>query len=351
MREPGALSVGVLAETLGVAPDRILLREGIDALGDRVVERVTWVAPGGGAACRACAKHGADPGIAREAAALAALWAEPGDPVPRRLAHRALPDGRFLLLTRWLDGRPADFSDRGDISAVFGALGGWMAACTRRVGEAPRRPVPPDLVPAWRALAGAPRDAAWYGSRLSGWARRALEHPRPLGAMGSPAFAALYRRVGESAAAIARCLVAVPRTFDPGDLTPENTLLCPEGAVHFLDFEYASLAPLVQVLQNLDEPWPAAARGEAARLALRTFFEAYTGAGGVPVVWDGFVRAFRCCRLFKRLCELDDLLGCLLASGCAPEDVAHARWYGEDTPDVVGAALDSLQVCGAGPPP
>jgi|GEM_PF-6651529 len=89
------------------------------------------------------------------------------------------------------------------------------------------------------------------------------------------------------------------------------------------------------------EPWEAAPRGAAAQMAFDRFLDAYVASGGVAVRREAFAAAFRCCRVFKKLVEIDDLLDCLVRSGCDPDDRAHARWYARDTPEVVAAALAS----------
>lgn len=345
-RMPPYCAVGAL---LGAPAPSLIRWTELSRLDGRVVARASYLPAPGGAPLTYCVKYGPDDRLGHEAALYAALFSPPGrDPVAGYVGYE-WSGGHHALLLEWIDGMAPDFGRAAHVAGVFAALGAWLAtagapvsgAATPRQAEW-RSAVPSQLASAWEHFLTDVRDHRWHEVRMMTMVERALRNPVMLADLGAPDLLPLYGRLAGSASRLARRIAAAPLTVDPGDLTADNVLLRPDGAVRFLDFEYAAIAPVSTVLENLDEPYEGAPRGSLAGVALRAFFQSWTCAGGPRMEWNDFLDAWHCARCLKKLADIDDYIVCFLESGRDAEGMEQARAYASTAPPVIHRALDAL---------
>ena len=348
MPEAG-IPVHILADALDANADLICQREQLDVNGLRVVERVRWRTEPSGPVRGACVKYGPGPHLLREAAVYTG-WIDPRtDPVPNLVSHRALPDDWHVLAIEWLDGRMPDFTDAGDVDAVFRALGEWQAGCAIaiRAGEHLRDfaglPVAQGLRAECARFGADVRDAHWYERRLTGYLDTFEMHRALCSDLGGSPLLETCAQVRAVVSRLAERIASVPLTLDPGDLSMLNVLILGSGSVRFIDFEYAALAPVSQVFESLGEPWETVPTGDMVERGLRAYTEAWAGAGGVPLTLDDLIPAQRCLRVFRKCFELDADLDQLVTPGCTPDVAAEVRGWAvavaHDLPPLVGVAL------------
>ncbi|WP_193726753.1 hypothetical protein [Paenibacillus guangzhouensis] len=225
-------------------------------------------------------KYGDDQGLGQEVRAYERLRHFQSSNIPQVFVCEISSSGNTFLALEWIDGRHPDFTSERDIHSTYSVLGKWTAEWSDRVG-------------------GHDQLSQDTLDRFFAFNDMLVKHQELiLTTIGVRLYNQL-QFITANQDFILHTMKRMPNTFDPGDISLHNTIIDHHGNVIFIDFEYASVRPMIMLFEHYGEGYESIpSTPERIELAMQAFLKTWNANASQPLTWE----QFQCGQVCARCC-------------------------------------------------